>query len=305
MYILDEDKLVEIFCKTDDFYLQFDQWLNQIANPRIGPAPSSVRQPGISPSEIMTILIFYQLSGFKCFKYYYQRFIRGYGRSYFPKAPAYNRFVELIPRACFPLLAFLKTCCMGKKTGLYYIDATALPVCHNLRIHSHRVFQDIARRGKTSVGWFYGLKLHIVINDHGELMATQITSGNVADNNHQVLRELLDGLEGKCFGDRGYLTTLFEEFMQQGLQIITKSKAKMKPRIITLKDKQLLRKRGIVESVLDICKNIENIEHSRHRSPDNALTHLLAGLVAYTFIDDKPSIYKNMQARKYQYKIAS
>jgi len=305
MYILDADKLIEIFCKTDDFYLQFDQWLSGAEGSRLGLSPGSVRQPGLYPSEIMTILIFYHLSGFKCFKYYYERFIRGFGRDYFPKAPTYNRFIELIPRACLPLLAFIKTCCLGKKTGIYYIDATPLAVCRNQRIHNHRVFEGIAKRGKTSMGWFFGLKLHLVINDHGELIALKITSGNVADNNHEVLRELLKGLKGKCFGDRGYLSSLFEEFYENGLRIFSKIKRNMKEQLLEHQDKKLLNKRTIIESAIDICKHVCNIEHSRHRSPDNALTHLLAGVTAYTFLDDKPSIYNSRFQPKNQYKIAA
>ena len=305
MYILDADKLIEIFCKIDDFYLQFDQWLSKETSLRLGTSPKAVRQPSLCPSEIMTILVFYHLSGFKCFKYYYKKFIKGFADDYFPQAPSYNRFIELIPRACWPLLAFLKTCCLGKETGIYYIDATKLAVCRNQRIKDHRVFGDIARRGKSSMGWFLGLKLHIVINDLGELIALKITTGNVADNNHQVLRELLGGLKGKCFGDRGYLSTLFEEFFEKGLRIITKTKRKMKPQILEKKDRYLLNQRTVIESVFDICKHIGDIEHSRHRSPDNALTHLLAGVVAYTFLDDKPSIYNNKFRRKQQLKLAA
>lgn len=300
MYIINETKLIEIFCKVDDYYQNFEAWQAhlqtqtlQLGKPRRGP------QSALNPSEMMSILIFYHLSGFKCFKYYYLRLVLGPLLTYFPSAPSYNRFVELIPRCCLLLRGMVQLPFEAQSTGIYYIDSTKLPVCDIRRASSHRVFKAIARKGKTSTGWFFGLKLHLVVNQLGQIMALHITSANRADNNHEVLTKLLKGLKGKCFGDKGYLSLLFEELLEGGLQLITKIRKNMKNQLVSLQDKQLLNSRTLIETIFDILKHILNIDHTRHRSPNNALTHLLAGLCAYQFLDNKPSIYNNKSVLKF------
>nr|WP_326522190.1 IS982 family transposase [Leptothoe sp. PORK10 BA2] len=143
--------------------------------------------------------------------------------------------------------------------------------------------------GKSSVGWNFGFKLHLIINDQGELLAFKLTSANTDDR--VPVPEMAQGLFGKLFGDRGYISQeLFEKLYEQGLQLITKSKKTMKNRLVKLIDKILLRKRAVIESVNDPLKTICQIEHSRHRSPFNFLVNLLAGLVAYTYHEKKPSL---------------
>jgi hypothetical protein len=80
-------------------------------------------------------------------------------RSEFPTLVSYSRFVELMPTVLVPLVTYLHTQ-LGRCTDISFIDSTSLAVCHNPRIHQHRVFAGRAARGKTSVGWFYGFKLH-------------------------------------------------------------------------------------------------------------------------------------------------
>ena len=148
---------------------------------------------------------------------------------------------------------------------------------------------EFAARGKTSVDWFYGFKVHLVINDEGELLGVKITAGNVDDRD--PVPELARALFGKLFGDRGYISqALFEQLWQQGVQLITKLRKNMKNKLLPLLDKLLLRKRSIVETVNDQLKNISQIEHSRHRSPFNFFVNLMARLVAYTFREKKPSL---------------
>lgn len=287
MYVYDELKLIEIFCETDDFCQVFSVWEQTHL---LGNTQGN-RKPRLSDSEIMTILIFYHLSGFKCFKYYYNRFVCQNLSGHFPGLVSYNRFIELIPRYYIKLFFFSKTFCTVKSDKISYVDSTKLPVCHNLRIHSNRVFKDIARRGKTSTGYFYGLKIHLVINDIGEIIDFVITPGNIADNNKELLRQLFQNVKGKVFGDKGYLTKIFNELYEQGVQLITKVRRNMKTSLVTMKDKFYLNKRGVIESVIDILKSICDIDHTRHRSPQNAIIHILGGVAAYHFLDQKPSIY--------------
>jgi len=283
-----ENKLIELFICLDDFCIALEEWKS--LQPQFSYALT--RQPALSDSEMLTILVFYQFSGYKCFQYYYKHCVGVHLKSYFPGLISYERFVALIPRLLPGLYVFLKwRTLLSKRTGWYVIDSKPLPVCHNRRIHSNRVFQEQAKRGKSSMGWFYGFKAHLVINQQGELINFIFTPGNVADNNQGVLKYLFTDLKGKCFGDRGYMTALFEEFYQQGLQLITKVRANMKNKLLLLEDKLKLRKRAVVESVNDILTSVFDLEHTRHRSAVNAITHMLAALTAYCFYDQKPAVF--------------
>ena len=148
----------------------------------------------------------------------------------------------------------------------------------------------MAERGKSSTGWFYGFKLFLIINPWGEIVRVHLTKGNVADNNFSLLKNLLKGLRGKVFADKGFITKYFSFFQKEGLTIVTKIRNNMKNKLVTMEDKILLTKRGIIESAFDIMMTICDIEHTRHRSPVNAFTHLIAGLTAYTYLDKLPSV---------------
>ncbi len=252
MYVIDELKLVEIFCHVHDFCQVFNHWERQHLLENRAPA----RKPALADSEILTILIFYHLSGFKCFKYYYTWLVMRHFKSYFPHVLSYNRFIELLPRHYLKIYFYTKVFCTTCSDEINYIDSAKLPVCNNYRIHSHKVFSTIAQRGKTSTGYFYGLKLHMIVNRLGEIVNFEVTAGNVADNNHELLRKLLKNTWGKVFGDKGYLTKIFEELYEQGIQLITKVRRNMKVALVTVEDKFFLKKRGIIESVFDILKAI-------------------------------------------------
>ena len=212
-------------------------------------------------------------------------------KGYFPKAPTYKYFLKLIPK-CFDLI-FLYAQWQSKntqRTGIYYVDSKRLPVCHNKRIHSHRVFKGIAQRGKSSTGWFFGLKVHLIINNLGEIISFLFSSANFADNNQEVLKYLFNDLKGFCFGDKGYLTKLFEEFYSNGLKIVTKIRKNMKNKLMPIQEKYDLMKRGVIESVNDILMTVCDIEHTRHRSPINAMTHMISALISYNYLDSKPTV---------------
>jgi hypothetical protein len=283
-----EEKLIHMFILLDDFCKAFQSWQQ---SKQMGETVS--RKPQLTSSEILSILIYYHYSGYKCFAYYYQDMVlEGSLQPYFPQAVSYSRFIELIPEQLALLYMFLKVCTLtSRRTGNYFVDSKKLPVCHNLRIHSHQVFAGFAQRGKSSTGWFYGLKLHLLINEYGEVINFLVTPGNVADNNDQALRTLLVGCKGKCYADKGYLTKLFEELYLQGIQLVTKVRKNMKNMLLLLSDKIKLKKRALIESVNDLLMSVFDIDHTRHRSPINALAHTLSGLIAYCFYEQKPSVF--------------
>ena len=248
-----------------------------------------MRSGNLTTSEIMTIVIYFHFSHYRTFKAYYTEYVCSQLRSEFQPLVSYPRFVTLMPTVLGPLCAYLRSR-YGRCTGISFIDSTTLSVCDNHRIHSHRVFYGLAQRGKSSMGWFYGFKLHFVINDCGELLACRLTPGNVDDRTPVTL--LCQRLSGKLFGDKGYLSQpLFEELLETfGVTLITKLKSNMKNRLMNLIDKILLRKRALVETVIDQLKNISQIEHTRHRSAFNFVVNVIAGLIAYCHQPKKPSL---------------
>jgi hypothetical protein len=280
--------LLELFCDVDDFMLTFAPHLKAS---RLAAGKQRERAGQLCPSEIMTILIHFHQSHYRTFKAYYTDHVQVHLSSEFPHLVSYSRFVALIPQMLIPLLAYLQSR-YGACTGIGFIDSTSLEVCDPKRIHQHRVFARDAARGKTSMGWFYGFKLHLAVNDQGELLACCLTPGNIDDR--KPVPRLVKRLRGKLFGDRGYVSApLTALLFEQGLQLITRLRKNMKNRLMHLSDKLLLRKRAIIESIIDQLKNISQIEHSRHRSPINFVVHLVAGLIAYTHQDKKPGLHLN------------
>ena len=279
--------ILELYCSVDAFWQQFAPWWEQqlLASGQ----RHRRRASRLSPSELMTIVILFQQSGYRTFKAYYTQHVQTHLRAEFPQLVSYNRVIELLPRVLVPLTVYLHTQ-LGQCTGISFVDLTALRVCHHARIHQHRVFRVDARRGKTSVGWFYGFKLHLVVNDRGELLAFCLTPGNTDDRT--PLPRLIRRLFGRLFADKGYVSQPLAEalFLQHGLRLITKLRRNMRNVLLPIGDKLLLRKRAIIETVVDQLKNICQIEHSRHRSPLNFVVHLMAGLIAYCHQPKKPSL---------------
>jgi hypothetical protein len=284
-----ENLLTEIYVETDDLLKAFQSWSEQKA---LGRPLHPTRTPELSASEIMTIIIAYHLSGYKCFEYYYRECILKHYRHCFPQAPTYQCFVPYTARVLpLLLLLLLSKCARSQRTGYYFIDSKKLEVCHVRREKTHRVFQEFARKGKGSTGWFYGLKLHLVINHLGEIVSFLLTPANTADNNHAVLSSLLEGLSGKCCGDKAYFTTLFESFFEQGLQLLVKPKRNMRPLPAFAGDVQLLKRRPLIESVNDILCTVCNVEHSRHRNPLHGFANVLSALIAYQYLPHKPHLF--------------
>jgi len=281
------DSLLELFVSVDDFCQEFlPFWERKL----LQDGSKKRRRAGqLSVSEIMTIIIHFHQSHYRDFKTYYADHVCQHLRGEFPNLVSYERFVSLMPSVLGPLSAYLKSL-YGRCHGISFIDSTALLVCDNHRIHNHKVFAELAQRGKGSMGWFYGFKLHLVINDCGELLACQITPGNVDDR--QPVPALCTRLFGKLIADRGYISQpLFEQLLDTfGVQLITKLRKNMKNRLLPLINKLLLRKRAIIESVIDQLKNISQIKHTRHRSPINCFINIIAGLIAYCHQPKKPSL---------------
>jgi len=278
--------LLELFCDVDDFY---NFYLENLAEKQLEPRK---KKPGpiakMSVSEVMTIMILFHQSNYRYFKQFYINYVCKHLSSEFPSLVSYNRILELMEACILPLTVFLNSR-YGKNTGIAFIDSTSLRVCHNRRINRNKVFKGLATRGKNSMGWFYGFKLHIVVNDMGELLAVHVTTANTDDR--KPVPELVKNINGKLFADKGYISqSLFERLYEDGLELITNIRKNMKNSLMKIEDSLLLRKRFIIETINDQLKNISQIEHSRHRKPLNFAVNLISGLIAYTYQAKKPSI---------------
>lgn len=279
--------LEELFCSVDDFCQGFEpQWKQQLLGFGL---QQRKRQRSLSLSEIMTILIAFHQSCYRNFKTYYQQKVQTQWAGDFPGLVSYQRFIEWVPSTLVPMCAEERSC-FGKCSGISFMDSTPLKVCHNRRIPQHKVFDNLAARGKTSVDWFFGFKLHLVINDRGELLNILLTPGNIDDRT--PVPKLLQQLFGQVFADKGYVSQkLAKQLLKTaGIQLITKLRRNMKQRLMPLSERLLLRKRAIIETIIDQLKNISQIEHSRHRSSVNCFVNILGGLIAYCHQPKKPSI---------------
>ena len=223
--------------------------------------------------------------------HFYNQYVKPYLSDLFPDLVSYERFNARQERILIPLMLYLKYSGLGKTNGINYIDSTLLRVCHIKREKQNKVFKGIATKGKSTMGWFFGFKLHLIINDKGELLAFHLTKGNIDDRNLEVMTAMTKDVFGKLFGDKGYISKALKQLLfDDGIQLITKVRKNMKTQNLSDIDAILLRKRALVESVNDELKNICKIEHSRHRSIKGFLVNLIAGLAAYCFFPKKPSL---------------
>ncbi len=260
-----EDKVTEIFCMADDFCKFFDAMMSKYTI-KEQKKREYHRNGTLSKAEVMVIMILFHNSGYRCLKHFYLEHVCRQLRHLFPEVVSYNRFVELEKDVAVPLALFIKKVLLGKCTGISFVDSTPLRVCKNQRIHIHKTFKGIAQRGKCSMGWFFGFKLHLICNEKGELLNFMITPGDVDDRKPLDHKAFVEFLYGKLVGDKGYIgKELFQRLFVDG-------------------------KRAIIETINDELKNIAQVEHSRHRSFDNFIVNILGALAAYCFFPKKPCI---------------
>ena len=284
-------KVAEIFVKVDDFCNHFENEFKNHALPAPAAAKKRNRKPTLTDSEIITILIAFQGGQFRNFKHFYLGYVCVHLRDCFPAVVSYNRFIELSHRSAVPFMLFLHYCCRGECTGISFIDSTVLRVCHNKRIKRNKVFKGMAKVGRSTVGWFFGFKLHLIINDKGEILSFYLSQGNTSDSNAKIITRMTKEIFGKVFGDKGYIgKALADLLFGDGVQLITAVRRNMKQKALSNEEKLLLRKRSVIETVNDELKNICQVEHTRHRSVAGFILNIMSAIAAYSFFPKKPSI---------------
>lgn len=251
-----EAKVTEIYCMADDFCKEFTlhQKKYMVENKTYKHRNELNR---MNDAEIMVILILFHSGGSRCFKHYYKEYVYKHLTHLFPHRVSYNRFVELEKEVLLPLTIFIKQVLLGTYTGISFVDSTPLRGCRNQRILIHKTFEGLATREKCSMGWFFGFKLHLIINDKGEILNFMFTPANVDDREPLKQGNFLKNIKGKLCADKGYIgQALFENLFLNGIQLLTKVKNNMKNSLMSVADKILLCKRALIETVNDELKNI-------------------------------------------------
>lgn len=290
------DKVAEIFVKVDDFCNIFEHEFKKHSLAGPSTAKKRNRKATLADSEILTILMAFHGGQFRNFKHFYCHYVCLHLKDCFPDVVSYNRFIELSHRCAMPFMLFLHYCCRGECTGISFIDSTVLRVCHNKRIKRNKVFKGLAKVGKSTVGWFFGFKLHLIINDKGEILSFYISQGNTSDNNAKIITRMTKEIFGKMFGDKGYINKALADLLfDDGLQLITAVRRNMKQKALSNEEKLLLRKRSVIETVNDELKNICQVEHTRHRSVAGFILNIMSAIAAYSFFPKKPSIKKDIE----------
>ena len=244
----------------------------------------------MSDAEVFTILICFHFNSYRNFKHYLTS-VCGFWKDLFPKRFSYNRFIEVMPRCFVALTMFLRLSCFGECTGISFVDSTCIPVIHNKRQYGMKVFKGFAVKGKSTMGWYVGFKLHLLCNEKGEIVNFVLTRANVDDRNDAVIDTLTDRAFGKLYADKDYISqSLFGRLWSEGIHVVTGLRSNMRQRLMPLYDKIMLRKRSIIETVNDILKNVAQLVHTRHRSMHNFLMNLLAAMGAYCFFQSKPAV---------------
>ena len=274
---------VELFCFMCDFVAEYEWHRFVLAN----KITTRTRKSKLNIAEILTIILMYKFSGYRDFKTFYSRDLIVNHKNDF-NLPSYTHLVNLHKKAMIPLLV-LWNVLQGTGKGVYFVDSTSIKVCHIMRASCHKTFKNHAKKGKTTTGWFFGFKLHLVITEKGDITNAIITSGKKSDLS--VLESLTQRITGKIFGDKGYISSpMFKSLYNRGLQLITRLRKNMKNKLMHTYDKILLSKRGLIESVICKLKRKFELEHTRHRSVCGWIINIFSSLSAYMLVPNKPSI---------------
>jgi hypothetical protein len=291
------DKITEIFFVTDNFCNEFKNEYSKLSTPKLqGNKDTRNRAASMCDSEIITLLIAFHSGQFRNFKHFYTEYVCVHLKNDFPGLVSYNRFIELSHRHALVFMLFIQYARKGTFTGISFIDSTVLRVCHNKRIKRNKVFKGVAEVGKSTMGWFFGFKLHLIINDKGEILSFYLTKGNTDDRDVKTITEMTMEIFGKLFGDKGYISKALSDLLfGNGIQLITQVRRNMKTKALSNEEKILLRKRSVIETVNDELKNICQVEHTRHRSISGFLLNIMGAIAAYSFFPKKPSIKNDVK----------
>jgi hypothetical protein len=279
---MDETMLITLYCiiddfintlvKTDDGHKMLSEW-----KAKRGP------QRRLSLSEVLTLNILrfsFHVNDLKAFV----RLSNSAYKSYFPQLTNYENFLKATNRS-FPFFVLLLKYLLElnrlvSKDGVYFFDSTALSVCYNWNIATHKVTKDFAARGKTSKGWFFGFKLHGACDSKGNLVSLRFSPGNEHDSRHAEY--LTEGLGGLFVGDAGYLLKqeVFQRLFEKHKRILAASRKNMK-RLMTQEQGIMLSKRSAIETVWGVLQERYGLVYHLARNMTGLFRHYCCSLVSF------------------------
>lgn len=270
----------ELFCLIDDFCIRFKPIY--LKNLKDSGLIKRARSAFLDLSEILFLAVWFHLSHFKTFKHFIA-FVTCYHRHDFKALPSYQRINSLVAQHAPAITAFFEALLITpSKDAIHFVDSTPLTVCKNTRIPRHRTFRATAGRGKSSTGWFYGFKLHLIINQACDIVSALVTAGNVADVTALLPLFQRHPVRGKLFGDRGYISGSVKHLLgMRHCEVVTRARANMQQPVFTPEDEHYLCQRTLIETVNSQLKEDLGLEHSRHRSWRGYIAHIYASLIAY------------------------
>lgn len=272
--------IISEFCITDDFTQTVE--IKKLVNVK------RLRKHKLAISEIIYIARKFYTSGYQTFKDFYTKFVTVFWRQWFPNLPSYNRFNELMRRYVPAIETQFLQWLMGKlrtESSVAIVDSSKLQICHMLRKKRAKksLLKRSARIGKNLAGFYFGFKLHFLMDMHGQPLNFRVTAANVDDR--RALRTMLDGFRGTVVGDKGYLSAqLSKDLAKSGIRLLTRVKSNAKQILpCTAHDRYLLQSRSFIETVFSKLKLGFNLEHSRHRSISGFMTHIFLCISSYYF----------------------
>lgn len=277
----------ELFCVIDDFFLKFEatywKFLKQ------SRYSLRIRTAQLMLSEICFIAIWYKCSHFNNFKAFFL-WLKEDKSHLFKNLPCYQRIIHLINMHQLALHALHVALMKGQDKQYLWIDSTSLPVCKNQRIQRHKSLAKIATRGKSSMGWFYGCKLHIAMNQFGEIACSALSNGHIA--NIKMVEQLVEGSKAKIYADRGYISQdLKSRLKDKDIDLITYHRKNMQAIQLSVPDEYHLRQRNKIETLFSLLKGQYNLVTSKARSIHGFISGIYASLCAYQLIHrNKPII---------------
>ena len=267
--------IVEVYCFVDNFVKMIES--KSLKSP-------AGRKSMLTKTDYITLTIFKQEYGLKTTKQLYE-FVQEYMQKDFSPLPSYQQFNEGIKStfSYFVMIAWLLTRLTRKKDAKYHIvDSSPLPVCNNQYRFQAKLFKGLARSGKNMNGWYWGFKLHLIINHDMEIESIKISDGSTSDID-ALEGDFIDGIRGWLVGDKGYIgQKKAQELAAQGIKLITRTRKNMRKVPALPIHNYLLSKRQAVESTFSYLKYRLSVLSSYARSVEGFFVNVFSAIVTYS-----------------------
>lgn len=267
--------IVEVYCFIDNFVKMIE---SKKAKSLVG------RKSMLTKTDYITLAIFKQDHGIKTTKQLYE-FVRDYMQKDFLPLPSYQQFNHGIKSTFryFVIIAWILTKMTRKKGARYHIvDSSPLPVCNNQYRFIAKLFKGFARSGKNLNGWFWGFKLHLIINHNMEIEAIRISGGSTSDID-ALNDDFIEGIKGWLIGDKGYIgQSKARQLAKKGLKLVTRSRKNMKKVPALPIHNYLLSKRQAIESTFSYLKHRLSVLNSYARSVEGFFVNVFSAIITYT-----------------------